>query len=156
MLGAYQDVAMGEQITLQYGYRDLFGNQLNGRFQKAFDLRDPDPLVAISEWPGVSTYYRCAPDTGTAGTLTVTLIFDKQRFGATGASSDEEKRGPQIEAALDAYERVWHQLSDPHVTIDLTTSLVSEQDRRGQEPVDGFRSGNYHFSSFCKERSAGV
>ena len=131
-------VAMGEQITLQYGYRDLFGNQLNSRFQKAFDLRYFDPLVAFSEWPGVSTYYRCTPDNDTAGTLTVTLIFDKQRFGATGASSDEEKRGPQIEAALDAYERVWHQLSDPHVTIDLTTSLVSDRIAVDKNRLTGF------------------
>jgi hypothetical protein len=131
-------VAMGEQITLQYGYRDLFGNQLNSRFQKEFDLRYFDPLVAFSEWPGVSTYYRCTSDNDTAGTLTVTLIFDKQRFEATGTSSDEEKRGPQIEAALDAYEHVWHQLSDPHVTIDLTTSLVSDSIAVDKKRLTGF------------------
>jgi len=131
-------VAMGEQITLQFGYRDLFGNQLNSRFQKAFDLRYFDPLVAFSEWPGVSTYYRCTPDNDAAGTLTVTLIFDKQRFEATGAASDEEKRGPQIEAALDAYERVWHQISDPRVTIDLTTSLVSERIAVDKSRLTGF------------------
>ena len=148
--------ATGEQITLQYGYRDLFGNQLTSGFQKAFDLRYFDPLMGFSEWPGVSSHYRCTSDTDTTSTLILTLMFDKRRFGATGlaaarhAAADEEKAGQQIEAALDTYERIWHQLNDPRVTVELATSLVRDSIAVDKKQLMGFVQEIYAYLTSLK------
>ena len=64
-------VAMGEQITLQFGYRDLFGNQLNSRFQYAFDLHIR-PTCGLFRMAGDLHFYTTARIAVRPGTLTIT------------------------------------------------------------------------------------
>lgn len=121
--------AIGRLLQVEFSWVDMFGNTL------ITDLSDPqpgdagplnripvllgytDPLIAVSQWPSVTSQWSV---TGAAGAaqLTVELDFDTTRYTGTDANA------AHAQADLAVYTTVAAQLADPNgVTVTVETSL---------------------------------
>ena len=123
--------AIGGLLQVEFTWVDMFGNTL------ITDLSDPqpgdagplnrvpallgytDPLIAVSQWPSVTSQWSV---TGAAGAaqLTVELDFDTTPYTGTDSSAN----AAHAQADLAVYTTLAAQLADPSgVTVTVETSL---------------------------------
>ncbi|MCB0116948.1 MAG: LysM peptidoglycan-binding domain-containing protein, partial [Caldilineaceae bacterium] len=89
----------------------------------ALPTRYVDSLVGVNQWPGFNEHYRFQRKDDTTVTLHVDLGLAVAHFvPAADVPPDEIQR--RVDAGVEAYRTVVHQLSRADVTITLRTSLM--------------------------------
>ena len=114
---------------------DPFGNRVVGELgDPAPARRTPmpvaytDPLVGLSQWPGVAAAYRVL-DTGSGPTLRFTASLDASAYSPPAAGPDDGAWREKARQAVPVYQRVGDQLAaSPPPTVALVTALLPEVD----------------------------
>lgn len=114
---------------------DVYGNALPNTGNYHFTPEYNDPLIAVSEWPGINLAYQFVPESAAAATLQVILRFDPAAIApAAPAASPASPSGftpgadrSLIASALNRYRLIYDQITDPNVTVRIESSLMSPQ-----------------------------
>ncbi|MCB0275844.1 MAG: hypothetical protein KDI06_13585, partial [Calditrichaeota bacterium] len=121
--------------TAEVGFRmiDVYGNALPGGGRYTFTPQYNDPLIAVSEWPGLNLSYEVLPGNARQADLNVLLRFEPASISpAPGGSPlqspsgfDPETDKSLVLAALKRYQLIYDQVSDPNVSCHIQSSLMS-------------------------------
>jgi hypothetical protein len=125
----YRHVARDRFATIDFDFRDSFGNRLG--FVPALPLKLPalyfDPLIALSDWPAVEYRYDFRAADANAVFLTIDFVKDAfEKLAAREGETVEAFRQRQIGTMSDAlqrYQRIFHQLQGPGVSVSTSTTL---------------------------------
>lgn len=125
---------IGATVQMQLNWQDMFGNiPMNNVQPLTLSMASlyTDPLIAISQWPAVSSYYQFAQNAGKPE-IQLSFCFDKTKY--TGSKS-------QNNAAIDleTYMRLYYQLV---VCTDVNMSFRSSIDGSTAVPEGSTRSIN--------------
>jgi large repetitive protein len=121
--GSGHYTSVGSQATVQFDFRDCFGNKLNfagAKSRTAFMLRYFDKLVPLGSWPALAASYVVRAASGGAAEIALTLTFDAARLQDKTAEERDDVRA--------RYERIAEQLDGPGVTIRVASSLRENDD----------------------------
>ncbi|MEZ4837205.1 MAG: hypothetical protein R2873_35275 [Caldilineaceae bacterium] len=124
----YVAVGADTQITVDFDFVDIYGNRsvlAAPPANLALPTRYVDSLVGVNQWPGFNEHYRFQRKDDTTVTLHVDLGLAVAHFvPAADVPPDEIQR--RVDAGVEAYRTVVHQLSRADVTITLRTSLMAD------------------------------
>ncbi len=136
----------GNQVQVQLSLADLFGNPIRSNISGADGLVTipvayTDNLVALSQWPGITTRYSFPVISGTPN-LQVDLCFDTSRY-----ANDNGNVSPQQLALVDmgTYASIYYQLIQPDVQVTYRTSLYNSSN----DPVGVPLTPNKSLSAFA-------
>jgi hypothetical protein len=121
------------EIDIDLRIIDVYGNALSGSHRIVHTELYHDPLVALAEWPGVSSHYRVAPGAGGSAILEITLAFDPAAIAGSGTGSPGAAANARTAwiAAGRRYALLCEQMTGPGASLALRTTLT------GQDPLQG-------------------
>jgi len=132
--------AIGTQSSLQFRMGDVYGNMLGASAQNLpFEVQYADTIWSVAEWPGVSVAYRIGFDQTGKAALTLETRFDPSQvlrnFGSNAyvveklnlgdTPGNDEDLQQQAQIALYKLYFVLHQLNDPHLHWQVSTTLFA-------------------------------
>lgn len=117
---------VGSTVELNFYWQDLFGNWLDtGRNDqywpdRGFSVAYIDHLIAMDQWPSVTSDYTIARNAQGNPELTVTLRFN----AAIYLPEDDPETGQETALTdLGKFQIVYYQLTQPDVTVTLSSSM---------------------------------
>ncbi|MBN2306188.1 MAG: hypothetical protein JXQ72_17020, partial [Anaerolineae bacterium] len=121
---------VGGSAALRLFWQDLFGNTADTALSNDTPIYYTDPLIGLSRWPGVTSEYTFATDSGSRQ-IHITLSFDTGRYENNGHNA-------QLDAIT--YRRTYYQLLQDDVQVSFRTTLDGSANAPGAAiPVDKTR-----------------
>lgn len=116
--------AIGDTITVQISFEDVFGNTLPESLLPTIDLTVAynDDILGCGDWAGAQANYQVVDSDGVR--LELLLSFDESVVQDTDGNVDQE----QVEVTTALYERLLDQLEDPNLSAGIGTGGILAAD----------------------------
>lgn len=121
---------IGNTAPLNFNWQDLFGNWIDSDVNdqdwpdKGFPLGYIDNLIALDQWPSVTSDYVIARSEKSIGAaeLTVTLRFNADLY-LPADESDADAVKEMALTDLGKFQLIYYQLSQPDVSVMLSSTM---------------------------------
>jgi LysM repeat protein len=117
---------IGNRVELNLNWQDLFGNWIDSDMNnqswptQGFPVGYIDDLIALDEWPSVTSDYVIAPGEQGSPELTVTLRFNA---GVYVTSEDPEAGRDMALTDLGKFQLIYYQLTQPDVNVTFGSTM---------------------------------
>jgi LysM repeat protein len=124
---------VGKTVELNFNWQDLFGNWIDSGLHDqnwpdhGFSIGYIDKLIALDQWPSVTSDYVIAPGIGSPQ-LSITLRFNATRYLPTTDTTDLTAASEMALSDLDKFRLIYYQLTqdDVRVTVSSTMQATAE------------------------------
>ena len=117
---------VGTTVELNFNWQDLFGNWLDSDVQhqswpdQAFDVGYIDEIIALDEWPAVTSDYVIGRNQAGSPELTVTLRFNTDLY----LPADDLEAGKEMALTdLGKFELIYYQLTQSDVSVKISSTM---------------------------------
>ncbi|HVT10719.1 MAG TPA: LysM peptidoglycan-binding domain-containing protein [Fimbriimonadaceae bacterium] len=156
----YAGISAGAGATVSLSFQDLYGNLIEGSAAPSvvLPIGYTDDLVGLSLWPGIATSYEIVK-AGNDPAVKCEIAFQAANYAPAPGNSFSAA----LQAAgahLQRYGRIYLQMWQPDVSLQLTTSLNQASGSQPHAypldklPVANFVSGAYIFLSAAAQQKA--
>ncbi len=117
---------IGSTVELNFNWQDLFGNWIDSDMNdqswpnQGFPVGYIDDLIALDEWPSVTSDYTIARDERGSPALTATLRFNADVY----LPADDPEAGRAMALTdLGKFQLIYFQLTQPDVNVTLASTM---------------------------------
>ena len=117
---------VGSNVELNFNWQDLFGNWLDSDVQhqswpdQPFEVGYIDEIIALDEWPSVTSDYVITGNQPGIPELTITLRFNTDFYLPAG---DPEAGKELALADIGKFELIYYQLTQPDVNVTVSSTM---------------------------------
>ncbi|MBC7967704.1 MAG: LysM peptidoglycan-binding domain-containing protein, partial [Fuerstia sp.] len=122
---------VGNTVVVNFYWQDLFGNWIDSDTpdqnwpDKGFPVDYIDELIALDQWPYVTSDYLISPGNLGDGSavLSVTLRFAAAAYLPSGEGSDPDASQEMALTDLDKFRLIYYQLTQEDVSVTVSSTM---------------------------------